>query len=72
LGTYDTFGFSLALLEGVLVLELGSHIDREVVLCEVGLKEDCWWLEVEVDVDGGRSGCVVSWSCNGGESQERS
>ena len=25
--THDTFGFSLALLEGVLVLELGSHGD---------------------------------------------
>jgi hypothetical protein len=26
-GTYDAFGLSLALLERVLVLELGSHID---------------------------------------------
>jgi hypothetical protein len=26
-GTYDAFGLSLALLEGVLVLELGSHGD---------------------------------------------
>jgi hypothetical protein len=25
-GTYDAFRFSLALLEGVLVLELGSHV----------------------------------------------
>jgi hypothetical protein len=24
-GTYDAFGFGLALLEGVLVLKLGSH-----------------------------------------------
>lgn len=27
MGTHDAFGFSLALLEGVLVLELGSHDD---------------------------------------------
>lgn len=27
IGTYDTFGLSLALLEGVLVLELRSHGD---------------------------------------------
>jgi hypothetical protein len=26
-GTHDAFGFSLALLEGVLVLEFGSHGD---------------------------------------------
>lgn len=25
--THDAFGFSLALLKGVLVLKLGSHID---------------------------------------------
>jgi hypothetical protein len=35
-GTYDTFGFSLALLEGVLVLELGSHVDRCRVCCTCG------------------------------------
>jgi hypothetical protein len=26
-GTYDAFGLSLALLEGVLVLKLGSHVE---------------------------------------------
>jgi hypothetical protein len=31
--TYDAFGLSLALLKGVLVLELGSHIDRVEVCC---------------------------------------
>jgi hypothetical protein len=29
-GTYDAFGFGLALLEGVLVLKLGSH---DVLMC---------------------------------------
>ena len=37
-GTYDAFGLSLTLLEGVLVLELGSHTG--------GLYECC--LEVVV------------------------
>jgi hypothetical protein len=38
--THDTFGFSLALLEGMLVLELGSHGDGDEVGDEVGGR---WW-----------------------------
>jgi hypothetical protein len=35
---YDAFGFSLALLEGVFVLELGTHIDGMVYLDVDGWK----------------------------------
>ena len=52
MGTYNTFGLSLALLEGVLVLELGSHID--------GL--DAWYLGVSCFRCDERESWDVSWS----------
>jgi hypothetical protein len=50
-GTYDTFGLSLALLEGVLVLELGSHIDGF----------DIWYLAVGCFRCDERESWGVSW-----------
>ena len=44
-GTYNAFGLSLALLEGVFVLELGSHVESRWVICrKLFARCLCIWL----------------------------